>query len=172
MPPISMADLPPKYQKQVMEKLQAQAATKGKPLAAADPDNKPEKKQSKYRNKKVQINGIWFDSTKEGNRYRELMYALEKGYIKDLRLQHEYTLQPATMMPNGHKIRAIRYNADFVYRVAALPPAWDTTGNDYEFWSSCYPGQTVIEDTKGLKTDVYKMKYKMMAEQGHEIREL
>ena len=96
---------------------------------------------SKYHNKKVIYNGITFDSIKEKNRYIELKLLERAGVIKELKLQYEFELQPAFII-NKKKIRKISYIADFYY--------FDNKLNDY-----------VVEDTKGMRTDVYKIKKKM-----------
>lgn len=96
---------------------------------------------NKYRNKKVIYDGITFDSIKEKNRYIELKLLERAGLIKNLKLQYEFELQPAFTL-NNKKIRKISYIADFYY--------FDNKENDY-----------VIEDTKGMRTEVYKIKKKM-----------
>ena len=96
---------------------------------------------NKYHNKKVIYNGITFDSIKEKNRYIELKLLERAGLIKDLKLQYEFELQPAFTL-NKKKIRKISYIADFYY--------FDNKLNDY-----------VVEDTKGMRTEVYKLKKKM-----------
>ena len=96
---------------------------------------------NKYHNKKVIYNGITFDSIKEKNRYIELKLLERAGVIKDLKLQYEFELQPAFIL-NKKKIKKISYIADFFY--------FDNKLNDY-----------VVEDTKGMRTDVYKIKKKM-----------
>lgn len=96
---------------------------------------------NKYHNKKIIYDGIKFDSIKEKNRYIELKLLERAGLIKDLKLQYEFELQP-TFILNKKKIRKISYIADFYY--------FDNKLNDY-----------VIEDTKGMRTDVYKIKKKM-----------
>lgn len=98
-------------------------------------------KENKYKNKKVIYNGIKFDSIKEKNRYIQLLYLEKAGLIKDLKLQYEFELQPAFTL-NKKKIRKISYIADFYY--------YDNNLNDY-----------VVEDVKGIRTDVYKLKKKM-----------
>lgn len=97
---------------------------------------------SKYHNKKTVVDGITFDSIKESVRYRELKALLNAGEISDLRLQVPYELMP-TVKVSGETFRSIRYVADFVYK--------DRNGS------------VVVEDAKGMRTDVYKMKRKMMA---------
>lgn len=98
-------------------------------------------KENKYKNKKVIYNGIKFDSIKEKNRYMQLLYLEKAGLIKDIKLQYEFELQPAFTL-NKKKIRKITYIADFYY--------YDNNLNDY-----------VVEDVKGIRTDVYKLKKKM-----------
>ncbi len=95
----------------------------------------------KYKNKKVIIDGIKFDSLKEGKRYKELKLLERAGFIKNLELQKSFELQPS-FKKNGKTIRKIVYIADFVY--------FDTK-----------QGKTIIEDTKGFRTDVYTLKKKI-----------
>ena len=75
---------------------------------------KGEIKRSKYFSKKVIIDGIKFDSKKEGEYYQKLKILEKQGIIKDLELQKEYILQDSFKI-NGKTIRAIKYRADFVY---------------------------------------------------------
>ncbi len=100
-----------------------------------------QKGNSKYGAKKVIINGIKFDSQKEGNHYLELKLLEKQGLIKDLRIQVRFELQPS-YKKNGKTIRAIYYIADFVY--------YDT-----------FKGQKIVEDTKGYRTEIYKLKKKL-----------
>lgn len=95
----------------------------------------------KYGNRQTVIDGIVFDSALEARRYSELKLLERAGLIKDLRIQPKFTLQPA-FEKCGKKYREISYIADFLYFDV------DT-------------GVTVVEDTKGFKTDVYKLKKKM-----------
>ncbi len=95
---------------------------------------------NKYNNKKTEIAGIIFDSKKEAKRYCELKLLLKAKKIKNLTLQPAFRLQPK-FKKNGATTREIRYVADFMY----------TDEN----------GKIVVEDVKGMKTDVYKIKKKM-----------
>lgn len=72
--------------------------------------------------------------------------------IFDLRLQVDFTLQEAYTNTNGNRISAIRYRADFTYELPS--------------------GKLVIEDVKGMQTQVYKMKKKMMEAKGLHITEI
>lgn len=107
------------------------------------------KTTSKYHNQKVVIDGIKFDSKKEAKRYQELRLLRRAGKIDNLRLQAPYVL-----IDKSKHGRAIKYIADFVY--------YD---NDLK--------KEVVEDTKGYRTDLYKLKKRLMAERyGIEIKEL
>ena len=107
-----------------------------------------QKPRSKYNNVKTETNGIKFASIKESQRYTELMLELRGGNIRDLRLQVSYTLQESYITPEGKRVRAIKYIADFVYLRKSTDGTW----------------RTVVEDVKSrpTKTAVYKMKKKMM----------
>lgn len=107
--------------------------------------------KNKYFNKKVVIDGIKFDSKKEANYYTKLKLMQNAGVIWDLEVQRKYVLQKAFTF-NGKTIREISYYADFVYE--------DKNGIH-------------VVDTKGYRTDVYKMKKKMFIKKyGIEIEEV
>ena len=95
----------------------------------------------KYKNKKVVYDGIMFASKREAKRYRELILLLKCGKIKALELQKKFVLQPS-YKKNGKSIREISYVADFVY--------FDTERN-----------KVVVEDAKGYRTDIFKLKKKI-----------
>lgn len=94
---------------------------------------------NKYRNKKVIVDNIRFDSNLEANRYKELMLLQRAKEISNLRLQVPFVLQES-FKKNGKTYQAIKYIADFVYEEK---------------------GQTVVEDTKGVKTEAFKIKQKL-----------
>jgi hypothetical protein len=94
---------------------------------------------NKYNNKKVMKNGLKFDSRKEYDRYYELSMLEKAGVITDLILQPKYLLQKAYKYKD-ETIRAIHYIADFSYMLK---------------------GKLIIEDVKGYKTDIYKLKLKL-----------
>lgn len=52
------------------------------------------KQKNKYRNKKILIDGILFDSAKEGQAYLVLKQKQNNGIISDLTLQPKWELQP------------------------------------------------------------------------------
>lgn len=139
------------------------------------------KGQSKYRNVKTTVNGITFDSQKEAARYVVLLDAMKQGRIADLRLQQDFTLQEAYTTPGGRRIRAIRYKADFTYRLVdgyyPVPVDGDVAGAVQFLSELVAAGKTpilVVEDSKSrpTKTKEYQIKMKMMAEKGYIIREV
>lgn len=95
----------------------------------------------KYHNKKIIVDGIKFDSLKEAKRYQELKILEKAKEITELRLQVKFELQPS-FKKDGKTIRKIEYIADFTY--------YDNRLNKY-----------IIEDTKGYRTDIYKLKKKL-----------
>lgn len=103
---------------------------------------------SKYANKKTEIDGVLFDSRKEAGRYQELRLLERAGEITDIERQVTYEL-----IPKQQGERAVKYIADFRYK-------------DKD-------GQVVVEDVKGYKTEVYKIKRKLMLHRhGIRIREV
>lgn len=169
----SLSDLPPRMRQQVAAKI-VTAQPKAEPVAG------DMVKPSKYHNQKIVANGISFDSKKEANRYLALMDAVRAGIITDLRLQHDFTLQEAYTSPSGERIRAIRYRADFSYRVVFRNYETITCVGlaDLEYWRGVVrkygSGALVVEDvkSKATRTKDYRMKYKMMADKGYHIREV
>ena len=91
-------------------------------------------KPSKYRNQRVEFEGLHFDSVKERTRYQELKLLERAGEIKDLELQPQ-----VKFCVNGRKVvirskgypngRQVGYKADFRY-------------------TDCRTGQEVWEDVK------------------------
>lgn len=105
---------------------------------------------SKYRARKTTVDGITFDSRKEADRYLVLKGMEEDGSIEDLRRQVRYELVPAFDV-DGRHYRAVYYVADFVY---------------------VEDGKEVVEDVKGMRTDVYRLKSKLFARRyGMSIKE-
>lgn len=102
---------------------------------------------NKYRNKKIVIDNIKFDSKLEANRYAELKLLQRAKVISNLRLQVPFVLQEG-FKKNGKSYQAIKYIADFVYEEN---------------------GRTVVEDTKGIETDVFKIKHKLFEKKYSEL---
>lgn len=98
-------------------------------------------KKSKYHAQKTVLDGIKFDSKKEANRYAELKLMERAGLIKGLQRQVRFELIPSFDVDGKH-YRPTSYVADFVYT--------DTKS-----------GKQVVEDCKGFRTDIYRLKAKM-----------
>lgn len=98
------------------------------------------KKKSKYRNKKVTIDGIEFDSKKEAHYYMQLKLLKQSGEIKDFGLQEKFVLQEG-FTKNGTRHRPITYYADFII--------------------DNLDGSTDVVDVKGMETQVFKIKKKL-----------
>jgi hypothetical protein len=102
---------------------------------------------SKYHATRTVVDGITFDSKREAARYTELKLMQRAGLISDLRRQVKFEL-----IPKQQGERAVSYIADFVYSE---------------------DGQTVVEDVKGVRTPVYRIKKKLMLwRHGVRIREV
>jgi len=99
-------------------------------------------KVSKYRAVKVEIDGIIFASKAEGRRYGELKLLARAGEITNLTLQPKFLLTEKALRSDGQVERASHYVGDFEYTDRA--------------------GQTIVEDTKGMRTPIYIQKRKLM----------
>lgn len=115
----------------------------------------------KYKNRKIIVDGIKFDSKKEAERYKELKILERAGIIQKLQRQVKYVLIPAQYEPSGEiytkgkekgkpkkgKLieRECAYYADFVY---------------------IENGKTVVEDVKGYRDgqayNLFTIKRKLM----------
>ena len=91
---------------------------------------------AKYNNIKTTINGHKFDSKKEANRYLELREMEIRGEISELELQVKYPLTA-----NGKIVCS--YICDFRYVMKGVITY-------------------TIEDVKGVKTPLYRLKNKLM----------
>lgn len=91
---------------------------------------------NKYKAQKHSIDGYLFDSKKEAQRYSELKLLEKAGQITALKVHPVYKLSI------GQK-HICNYESDFEY-----------------YDSAC--GDGVIEDCKGYKTPVYRLKKKLM----------
>jgi len=73
-----------------------------------------QKKNSKFGNKIVRVDGMKFDSEFEYQRWKELNNMQRAKEIKNLRRQVRFELQPS-YKKNEKNIKSINYVADFVY---------------------------------------------------------
>ena len=104
---------------------------------------------NKYHNKKVVIDGIEFDSKKEGNYYIKLKAMTKAGLIDAVELQPEFILIPS-FKKNGKTYRKTTYKADFKYI--------DKITN-----------RIIVVDVKGFKTKEYMLKKKLFEYQYPEL---
>ena len=112
---------------------------------------------NKYGSRKIEVDGIIFDSKKEAKRYQELSLLEKAGEIIDLQRQVKFVLIPAQYetierySKTGKRLKDRKiciekecaYYADFTYFDVNL----DTL---------------VVEDTKGFMTKDYIIKRKLM----------
>ena len=108
---------------------------------------------NKYHN--IKSNGC--DSRKEARRLAQLQILEKRGEIKNLRTQVKYVLIPTQYetyeryskkgkrLKDGVKCieKECSYYADFVYTIAET-------------------GENIVEDAKGVRTEAYKIKRKLM----------
>lgn len=99
------------------------------------------RKVMKYHNKKVECDGIIFDSIKEKIYYDELEVLRKAGEVIEFERQVTFELQPK-FKHAGKTERAIKYIADFVVKYK--------------------DGRTVVVDVKGFRTKEYLLKRKML----------
>ena len=126
-------------------------AALGPPLGARPP-------RAKFGNRKMQHDGILWDSELEGKRYLELKAKLARREISDLSWKVPFELKcptsvgPPSLQTGIPLVVVAHYIADFVY---------------------IENGQQVVEDTKGVLTPMYRLKRKWLKLQtGIVIREV
>lgn len=107
--------------------------------------------ENKYRAKKIEVDGLAFDSQKEAARWFDLLNLQRAKLITDLQRQVRFDLHGQHMPLVSDKGRRLSYVADFVYR---------------------RDGMQVIEDAKGFLTPEYKLKKAILRAMGHEIVEV
>lgn len=97
--------------------------------------------ENKYHSRKVTLDGITFPSQKEANKYAELKLLQMAGEVTKLEMQPEFILQEGYRDSNGKWHRPIKYRADFKV--------------------SYRGGRVEVIETKGFRTEAYRMKKKM-----------
>lgn len=88
----------------------------------------------KYNAKKTWADNVLFDSKLEAGIYEQLKMLQQAGELSDLELQREFVI-------NVNQKQVCIYIADFVFKVR---------------------DKTIIADAKGVLTDVFKLKWKLM----------
>lgn len=97
---------------------------------------------SKYRNCRVTVDGLSFDSMGEAAYWNQLRLMERSGLIAGLERQVPFVLVEGEAGPDGRKMRAVKYVADFVF-----------TDRD---------GKRHVQDFKGVRTAVYRLKKRLM----------
>lgn len=99
----------------------------------------------KYQNKKVEFDGLKFDSKKEMGRYILLKEWQDSGLIEDLKTQSAFVLAESVKFENEPRRKpAVKYVADFTY---------------------LQDGKLIVEDVKSSMTrslPVYRLKKHLM----------
>ncbi len=109
-------------------------------------------KRSKYNAQPTTVDNIRFDSKKEAARYSVLQMMDKAGEIHSLTLQPVFPILVTSKA--GASVKVGTYRGDFQY---------------------CEKGSArpIVEDVKGVRTPVYKLKKKLVeAQYGIEIREV
>ena len=99
---------------------------------------------NKYGNRKITTKDGTFDSLREFRRWQELKLLERSGEIYDLERQVPFVIVPKQLDQNGKLVfREVKYIADFAYKEK---------------------GKLVrtVEDAKGVRTEVYKLKKKLL----------
>ena len=109
------------------------------------------KKESKYHNEPITVDGVKYDGRNEFRRHCFLKLMERAGEIKDLQYHKKFELIPQITREEVIHLKtkdkvvtrveqsARYYEADFVYTVVAT-------------------GEEVVEDFKGAETDLFKFK--------------
>lgn len=133
---VDIRQLSPKAQAQVLRKLQ-ETNRRGAGATSIPGEGKFSRETgsaqsgSKYGNKKVDVDGITFDSKKEMRRWLELDAMAKAGEISDLQRQVSFELIPSQRIDGKVVERSCGYIADFCYRDKG--------------------GSLVVEDVKGYR---------------------
>jgi hypothetical protein len=87
-----------------------------------------------------------FDSAKEARRYQQLRLEERAGHVRDLKMQVTFQINSHTA--SGGVVTIAKYVADFTY---------DRLINGQ--WTA------IVEDVKGVQTDVFRLKRKLVEAQ-------
>ena len=125
-------------------------------------------RRRKYGNTKITVDGIQFDSKREAARYQELKLLERAGVISFLQRQTKFQLIPDQHAPS---------NAVYTKgpRKGQRKPGKLLEHECSYIADFCYiqNGETVVEDAKGCRTEVYRIKKKLMLERyGIQIKEV
>ena len=111
-----------------------------KDFLALNPGYSTSAGRSKYGNRKVEVGPFAFDSEAEAHRYQDLLLSVKAGVISGLFVHPSFELQAPFTDAAGSRHRGISYEGDFAYTEA---------------------GRVVVEDVKGVRTEVFRLKEKL-----------
>lgn len=101
----------------------------------------------KYKSKQTIVDGIKFQSKLESERFQQLKLLQKAHEITDLQCQKEFQIFEGYInCYTGEKHKSRYYVADF-------------------FYLDLRSKQWIVEDTKGVETDVFKLKWELVQEQ-------
>lgn len=129
----SLADLPPEVRQRLQPTLLAIAKERASKVNARYPV----------------VNGIKFDSAQQAARYKVLKMALEHGAIFDLQLWRQVTICEQYTEPDGNRMGAVRFVADFAY---------------------VFDGDTILESTPG-RIAANRKKVEALTQMGYIVKE-
>lgn len=89
---------------------------------------------NKYGSKKIEVDGIIFDSKKEAKRYSELLLLEKAGEISNLQRQVKYVLIPAQYAEVNGKRKCIERECTYI--------------SDFTYIEN---GKLIVEDVKGYR---------------------
>lgn len=122
----------------------------------------------KYNNKKIEVDGMTFDSKKEANRYKELSLLQKAGEISGLQTQVRYVLIPSQREVSDEVYT--RGENKGKYKPGKLLERECTYVADFVYYKD---GKVIVEDTKGFRTKEYIIKRKLMLYVHHiQIKEI
>lgn len=114
---------------------------------------------NKFNAKKIEYNGIKFDSKKECERYKQLKILEDKGEIKDLELQKKFVLIPKQTIEYEETLKSGKVKTKKMTIERELSYVAD-------FYYKDKDNKEVIEDVKGCKFgaayNVFVIKRKLM----------
>ncbi len=99
-------------------------------------------RRGKYNARPTEADGYRFASALESRRYQQLKLLLAAGEISGLTVHPRIELLPAGRDVCGERLRAVYYVGDFGY-----------LDKDGKSW---------VEDTKGVETDVFRLKVALL----------
>lgn len=127
--------------------------TNGATLRRRGPRFGTRQRPSKYKNRRETVDGITFDSVREARRFQQLRLEERAGLIHTLERQVPFSI--TAISAAGDRKAVAKYIADFTYY--RHQPDGDTL--------------YVVEDVKGVQTDVFRLKRKLVEhEHGIEIQ--